>query len=133
MALLTRAQIDTADDRTWKDLDVPEWGGKVRILALSGTERDAYEASMVRVGTTGKVAGVNLQERSARLLAKCIVGEDFERLYTDKEVQALGRKNGQVIKRLYEAAQKLSGLGKDSVEDAAGNSEPAQSGPSTSD
>jgi hypothetical protein len=132
MALLTRAQIDTAPDRIFEDVEVPEWGGTVRLLALSGTERDAYEASMVRVGTTGKVAGVNLLDASARLLAKCIVDEDYQRLYTDKEVQALGSRNGKVIKRLYARAQKISGLGKDAVEDAAGNSEPAPSGPSTS-
>lgn len=132
MALLTRAQIDTAEDRIYEDVPVPEWGGDVRLLALSGTERDAYEASMVRVGTTGKVAGVNLQEKSARLLAKCIVGEDFERLYADKDVAALGARNGKVITRLYAKAQQLSGLGKDAVETAAGNSGPAPSGPSTS-
>ncbi|MCP3758217.1 phage tail assembly chaperone [Streptomyces sp. TBY4] len=132
MALLTRVQIDAADDRTWEDVPVPEWGGEVRLLGLSGTERDAYEASMVRVGTTGKVSGVNLLDASARLLARCIVDEDFQRLYTDKEVQALGARNGKVIKRLYAKAQKISGLGKDAAEDAAGNSEPAPSGPSTS-
>ncbi|MGW2985463.1 hypothetical protein [Streptomyces goshikiensis] len=132
MALLTRAQIDTAEDRVFEDIEVPEWGGEVRLLALSGTERDAYEASMVRVGTTGKVAGVNLLDASARLLAKCLVGEDFERLYTDKEVAALGARNGKVVKRLYARAQKISGLGKDAVEDAAGNSAPDRSGPSTS-
>lgn len=133
MALLTRAQIDTADDRNWEDVEVPEWKGSVRILGLSGTERDAYEASMVRMGSQGNVQGVNLLDASARLLAKCLVDEDFQRLYTDKEVKALGQKNGAVIKRLYKEAQRLSGLGKKATEDAAGNSEPAQSGSSTSD
>ncbi|MGW2580839.1 hypothetical protein ACWCYZ_05780 [Streptomyces virginiae] len=132
MALLTRAQIDAIDDRTWEDIPVPEWGGEVRLLGLSGTERDAYQASMVRMGSQGNVAGVNLVDNSARLLARCIVGEDFERLYTDKDVRDLGKKNGAVIRRLYKDAQRISGLAKESVEDAAGNSEPARSGPSTS-
>jgi hypothetical protein len=132
VALLTRAQIDNAQDQIFEDVPVPEWGGEVRLLALSGTERDAYEASMVRVGTTGKVSGVNLLDASSRLLAKCIVDENLERLYTDKEVAALGVRNGKVIKRLYARAQKISGLGAAAVEDAAGNSEPAPSGPSTS-
>lgn len=133
MALLTRAQIDTIDDRTWEDIPVPEWGGEVRILGLSGTERDAYQASMVRMGSQGNVAGVNLADSSARLLAKCIVDGDFNRLYTDKDVKSLGVKNGAVIRRLYKEAQRISGLGKEAVEDAAGKSETAPSDSSTSD
>ncbi|NUP21613.1 MAG: hypothetical protein HOZ81_37225 [Streptomyces sp.] len=133
MALLTRAQIDAIDDRTWEDIPVPEWGGDVRLLGLSGTERDAYQASMVRMGSQGNVAGVNLADSSARLLAKCIVDENFERLYTDKDVKALGVKNGAVIRRLFKEAQRISGLAQGSVEDAAGNSAAAQSGSSTSD
>lgn len=132
MALLTKAQINAADDRRWEDVDVPEWGGQVRILGLSGTERDAYEASMVRIGSQGNVAGVNLLDSRARLLAKCIVGEDFERLYTDKEVKELGAKSGEVLQRLYKTAQRLSGLGKQAVRDAEGNSEAAPSESSTS-
>ncbi|WKV74219.1 hypothetical protein AW27_023545 [Streptomyces sp. PCS3-D2] len=132
MALLSRAQIDAVDDRTWEDVPVPEWGGEVRILGLSGTERDAYQASMVRMGSQGNVAGVNLADTSARLLAKCIVDADFNRLYTDKDVKALGVKNGAVIRRLFKEAQRISGLAKESVEDAAGNSAAAQSGSSTS-
>lgn len=133
MALLTRAQIDAIDDRKWEDVPVPEWGGEVRILGLSGTERDAFQASMVRMGSQGNVAGVNLLDTSARLLAKCIVDEDFNRLYSDKDIKALGGKNGAVVRRLYKDAQRISGLTKESVEDAAGNSEAAQSGSSTSD
>ncbi|WP_405710111.1 hypothetical protein OG264_16110 [Streptomyces xanthophaeus] len=133
MALLTRAQIDAADDRTWEDIEVPEWGGSVRILGLSGTERDAYQASMVRMGSQGNVTGVNLADTSARLLAKCLVDESFQRLYTDKEVKEIGAKDGKVIKTLFAEAQRISGLGKGAVEDAAGKSETTPSDSSTSD
>lgn len=132
MALLSREEINAADDRRWEDVDVPEWGGDVRILGLSGTERDAFQASMVRMGSQGNVQGVVLTDASAKLLAKCIVGADFERLYSDQDVRELGAKNGEVLQRLLKVAQRLSGLGKKAVEDAAGNSAAAQSGASTS-
>src|SRR5688572_26208922 len=106
MALLSKAQIEAADDRRWEDVDVPEWGGQVRLLGLSGSERDHYQASLVRLGSQGNVQSVNLADASARLLAKAIVGEDFERLYTDKELQALGKKNGAVLQRLHQIAQR---------------------------
>lgn len=133
MALLSKAQIDAADDRTWDDVDVPEWGGSVRLLGLSGTERNAYQASMVVLGPNGAVQRVNLADQTAKLLAKTIVDENFERLYTDKGVKELGAKNGVVLDRLFRVAQRLSGLRKEDVEVAAGNSEAAQSGASTSD
>lgn len=133
MALLTKAQINAVDDRRWEDVEVPEWGGEVRLLGLSGTERDAYQASLVVLGSGGNVQRMNLADASAKLVAKCLVDADFERLYSDKEVRELGTRNGQVIERLHKICQRLSGLGKKAVEDAAGNSEAAPSGASTTD
>ena len=134
MALLGRKQINDADDRRWEDVDVPEWGGEVRILGLSGTARNAYEKSLVQLGPNGSVQRVNLENATARLLQACLVDENFELLYPDKEGLAeVGAKNGAVLQRLHKVAQGLSGLGKSAVEDAAGNSEAAPSGSSTSD
>lgn len=133
MALLSKDQIAAADDRQWEDVPVPEWGGEVRILGMSGTERNAYQSSLVVIGTNGKPQRVNLTDQLAKLVGKCLVGEDFERLYTDKEVAALGRKNGAVLDRLADVAKRLSGLDEKSTEDAAGNSEAGPSAGSTSD
>lgn len=133
MALLSKDQINAADDRQWEDVPVPEWGGEVRVLGLSGTQRNAYEASLVQLGPNGSVQRVNLADSHARLLAVCLVDEDFKRLYSDKEIRELGAKSGAVLHRLHVVAQRLSGLGKKAAEDAAGNSGAAPSGSSTSD
>ncbi|MFD5724653.1 hypothetical protein ACFWMT_00940 [Streptomyces sp. NPDC058368] len=133
MALLSKDQITAADDRAFEDVDVPEWGGTVRVLGMSGTERNAYQSSLVVIGTNGKPQRVNLTDQLAKLVGKCLVGEDFERLFTDKEVAALGRKNGAVLDRLADVAKRLSGLDEKAVEDAAGNSGAARSGASTTD
>ncbi|MDX3235650.1 hypothetical protein PV392_08115 [Streptomyces sp. ME03-5709C] len=132
MALLSKDQITAADDRQWEDVEVPEWGGEVRILGMSGTDRNAYQSAMVTLGAGGKPQSVNLQDQLAKLLSKCLVGEDFQRLFTDREVRELGKKNGAVLERLSKVAQRLSGLTKEDVEAAAGNSEAAPSGSSTS-
>ncbi|THA31794.1 hypothetical protein E6R18_15805 [Streptomyces sp. A1277] len=133
MALLSKDQIDAADDRQWEDVPVPEWGGDVRVLGMSGTDRNAYQSSLIVIGANGKPQRVNLNDQLAKILARCLVGEDFQRLYTDKEVAALGRKNGAVLDRLADVAKRLSGLNDKATEDAAGNSEAAQSGASTTD
>ena len=133
MALLTREQIDQADDTVYEDVPVPEWGGEVRVVGMSGTDRNAYQSSLVRFGPNGKPTGVNMDNRDARLLARCIVGEDGKPLYTLKEVDVLGARSGAVLERLAVVARRLSGIGEGAVEDAEGNSEPAPSGSSTSD
>ncbi|MGI5443394.1 hypothetical protein ACQEV4_40470 [Streptomyces shenzhenensis] len=131
MALLSKDQITAADDRKWEDVPVPEWGGTVRLLGMSGTERNAYQSSLVVLGHDGKPQRMNMMDQLAKLVAKCLVGEDYERLFTDKEVKALGAKNGAVLERLGKIAQRLSGLRKEDMEDAEGKSEPTPSDAST--
>lgn len=132
MALLSKDQIAAADDRKWEDVDVPEWGGTVRLLGMSGTERNAYQASLVVMGTNGQAQRLNMADQLAKLVAKSLVDENFERLFTDREVRELGAKNGAVLERLGTIAQRLSGLRKEDVEDAEGKSEPTLSDDSSS-
>lgn len=131
MALLSKDAILGADDRRWEDVEVPEWGGTVRLMGLSGSERNDYQASLVVVGSQGQVQRLNMKDQTARLLAKCLVNDAFDRLFTDAEVKQLGAKNGAVLDRLHKIAQRLSGLRKEDVEDAAGKSESSQSSGST--
>lgn len=133
MALLSKEQITAADDRQWEDVDVPEWGGTVRVLGMSGTERNAYQSSLVVLGPNGSVQRMNMADQLAKLVAKSVVGEDFERLFNDNEVKELGKKNGAVLERIGQVAQRLSGLRKEDVEAKAGNSDAAPSGASTTD
>ncbi|MFC8985186.1 hypothetical protein [Streptomyces sp. NPDC057115] len=132
MALLSKEQITTADDRQWEDVPVPEWGGTVRLLGMSGTERNAYQSSLVVIGSNGSVQRMNMADQLAKLVGKCLVGEDFERLFTDREIKALGAKNGAVLERLGKICQRLSGLRKEDMEEAEGKSEPTPSDASTS-
>ncbi len=62
MGLLTKDDILGADDLATEDVEVPEWGGCVRVRALTGTERDAFEAAMFRMPKPGK-KGVVMPER----------------------------------------------------------------------
>jgi hypothetical protein len=133
MALLSKEQITSADDRKWEDVDVPEWGGTVRLLALSGTDREAWELSTMVMGPNGSVQRRNLVDARAKLLAKCLIDEDGQRLFTDKEVKDLSAKSGAVIDRLFDIARRMSGLGKDAVEAKQGNSGAGPSAGSTTD
>lgn len=128
--LLTKDVILSADDLGHEDLEVPEWGGTVRIRALTGAERDAYEASMQQ--QRGKNFVRNLANVRAKLVVRTVIGEDGERLFTDSEANALGRKSAAALDRIFEVAAKLSRLSEEDVEELAGKSESGPSGDSTS-
>lgn len=132
MALLTAEQIESVDDRKWEDVHVDEWGGQVRILGLSGEERDAYEAAMVDAKQAGKGATIRLANFRSKLVAKSIVGEDFKRLFPDSKVKVLAAKSGAVIDRLWDKTRELSGMEKESVEEGKADSESDQNASSTS-
>lgn len=136
MALLNKQQINQAVDRKWEDVAVPEWGGEVRLMALSAADRGYIEAgSVVANGQKPEIKVESLKVYRERLVGMAMVDENFERLYTNRDVAAgeLGRKDGAVIERLAAKVQQLSGMGRFAVKEAEGNSEAAPSGSSDSD
>jgi hypothetical protein len=136
MALVTKAQISAAVDRKWEDVDVPEWGGEVRLMALSAADRGYIEAgSVVANGQTPQLKVESLKVYREKLVGMSMVDENFERLYSNKEISAgeLGKKDGAVIERLAAKVQELSGMGRFAMKEAEGNSDAAPSDSSASD
>ena len=131
MALLSAEQIVKADDRKHEDVHVPEWDGTVRVRGLSGEDRDAYEAEFV--DAKGKPATQRLRNIRAKLLVKCLVDEDGNRLFADNQAKALGAKNGAVVDRLFDVARRLSGIGQDAVAEGKDDSDSEANDSSTSD
>jgi hypothetical protein len=128
--MLTRDAIFAAQDRAFEDVDVPEWGGMVRIAVITGTDRDAYEASMYEM--KGKEIKLNRDDMRAKLLARAIVDENLKRIFTDADIRELGKKSSKVIERLFTVAQRLNGMTDESVKELEKNSESGGVGSSTS-
>jgi len=131
MAVLGRDAILAAQDIQQEVLPVPEWGGDVIVRALSGTQRDAFEAGVVE--QRGKDTKMNLVNIRARLVALSVVGEDGKPLFSARDIPALGKKSARALQRGWDKARELSGLSDDDVEELAKNSEDGQSDGSTSD
>ncbi|MFZ5816302.1 MAG: hypothetical protein ACOY93_13560 [Bacillota bacterium] len=131
---LSRDAILNAPDLATEEVEVPEWGGKVLVRGLTGKDRDAYEASLVETVTEGGKARakMNMNNIRARLVAMTVVDERGKRLFTSADIEALGQKSGAALDRVFRVAQRLSGLKDGDLEVAEKNSEPGQSGDSTS-
>lgn len=130
MALLSKDQILAAEDTSFEDVAVPEWGGTVRVKALSGAERDQFEQSVMQ--RKGKRFEVNARNMRAKLVAVSVVDEDGNRLFADADVEALGKKSAAALDRVFTVAQRLSGLTDEDVAELEENFTHALNGSSIS-
>ena len=131
MSLLSKTAILAAQDLQTEDVEVPEWGGAVRVRSFTGRERDAFESSMVR--GDGRDRKVDLTNMRARLVGLTVIDETGQRLFTDEEADLLGAKSGAALDRVFAIAQKLNGLSGADVEELSKNSSGVPSAVSTSD
>lgn len=117
--LLGREAILAVSDIQTEDVDVPEWGGTVRVKGLTGTERDAFEQSCV--SGTGKKATFKMNNIRARLVAKTAIDENGALIFQEADVEVLGQKSGAALDRVFTVAQRLSGLTKEDIEELEKN------------
>ena len=127
MRRLTGEDIRAVRDLPTEEVYVPEWDGTVLVRGLGGKAKDSYEESMLKEG-----GGLNYTNVRARLVVRCLVDEDGNRLFQDGDEEFLGTKSGVAIGRIFDVASRLSGLTKTDVETLVGNSEGGGEGDSTS-
>lgn len=115
MALLTAKQILTADDLPTEDVEVNEWGGTVRVRALTGAERDKLESSVVE--QRGKKTRTNLLDFRAKLVAASVVDDSGQLIFTEKDIRSLSQKSAGALDKVAEVASRLSGMSDTDVEE----------------
>lgn len=127
--LLTADNIFAANDCVFEDVAVPEWGGTVRVQAMTGEQRDGFEKAILKDKTDpGK--GIEMSDFRARFVARVLVDEKGARLFSDTDVKGLSRKSARALDRVYDVGARLAGMRKEDAEALAGNSD-AQSDAST--
>ena len=109
MNILSKDAILAADDLPRETVNVPEWGGEVLVRSMSGTDRDAFEASLIE--KDGRMENVR-----ARLVALTLCDAQGDRLFDDSEIVTLGRKSARALDRVFSVAQRLNGIGVEQVD-----------------
>ena len=110
MKNLSRDEILAAPDLPRVPVDVPEWGGRVFVRALTVGEQDALFAE------AGAEKGYN-----ARLVAFCTVDENGGRLFVDADFAELEKKSAVALGRLIVAIGKVNAATPAAREEIAGN------------
>ncbi|GAG24491.1 unnamed protein product [marine sediment metagenome] len=128
-------RILEADDLPREKVHVPEWNMDVWIRSLTAAERDDYEQGLLRASGQGRSLTMtpNLANAKAKLVVRTLVYENGERMFTDVEAGKLGQKSARAINRLYDVAERLSGISEEDIEELVKNSDSGPGEPSPSD
>ena len=116
MELLTKENILAAEDLTFEHIEVPEWGGVVRVRTMTAGERDRWETALL-----DEKGEVREQDIRARLVSLTAVDGEGKRMFDDGDITALSAKSAAAMDRVFAAASKLNGLSAADVEELAKN------------
>ena len=114
-AILARSALKTEEVR------VPEWADPdtgsdvVLVRELRGRDRDEWEASLAV--QRGQRMVPDVANMRAKLVARSVVGDDGEPLFSQQDVAALGELSAAALDRVFEVASRLSGLNPADVEE----------------
>lgn len=120
--LLTKEQILKASDRKVITVDVPEWGGTVRMQEFSGKAREEYITVLQAKHKGAKDGNIDVRGLTCMLLSLTLVNEDNAPLFSVEELDALGSKSATVLDRLFEQAMIINGLDGKATDTALKNS-----------
>jgi hypothetical protein len=128
MALLTRSQI-LAAKLPHQDVDIPEWGGSVRIQQMSVDTRvkfletirvyndavfqwEANELLDAKDKARKKIVKPEHVDTPALAIVTCLVDDSGNRMFTDKETTELNKLSFVSVRNLYAAVLDLNDFNK---------------------
>lgn len=95
------------------ELAADGWDGTVWVRVIDGAERDAYELS--GLASNGEVRLP--RNFRARLLVYALCDSEGRRIFSDNDVEAVGKIRSDVLDRLFEAAARVNKIGAGAVEE----------------
>lgn len=117
---LNRDLILKANDLPIEPIEVPEWGGTVYVRTMDGSERDRFDATIIkrsRKDDTFDTAGLR-----ADIVVLTVCDESGNLMFSDDDRMALLKKNAAVLDRICAKARKMNGiLDTEAVDDSKKN------------
>jgi hypothetical protein len=115
--MLSKEEILECKDIKSEVVKVPEWNGEVLVQGLTLGEKDEWTDSLV---VDGKAS---MNGATAILCCLSMRNEDGTRLFEHIDVLALQAKSASALDRVFQVAQRLSGIGQEEIEETVKNSE----------
>lgn len=102
MALLSRDSILKAQDVQTRDIEVPEWGGSIRVRTMTVAERLEFVRRVSDPKDTHSAA--------AWLLAELSVDANGARLFQPEDVVELEKRNFRAVESVVSVIIELNGM-----------------------
>lgn len=106
---LTAKDILDSNDLETAEMEVPEWGGTLRLRVMTADEAIKFQDVL---NTPAK------KSAWVKLLALCAVDADGNRLFSDREMELLKKKSTAVFLRLQDFLLKLNGFTQEAADKA---------------
>ena len=113
--MLDKKSIISAVDLPSETVSVPEWGGDVKVTALSAKAMEAFQASIR--DPDGNLTS-NIREK---FLVVVMIDDKGNRLFEDEDYLLLAEKNPAVMDKVFAVAQRLNGIGEEAKAKIAKN------------
>lgn len=126
--MLSRTAILEADDLPCEKVQIPEWDGFVFVRTMTASEKVDFSK---RGGKDEDEDEDEVGDFLSRLAAIATCNEKRELLFTEDDIEALGKKNGVAIERIVVVAQRLNGMGAKAQEELEKNLESAPTSDAT--
>lgn len=111
--ILSPDEILAVEDRAVATVDVPEWGGAVRVRPLSLDDYLTLKEQHAR-----EDGSFDDRALTQSMLQAGIVGDDGEPCFTLEQAGALLRKNTSAVGRVMKAIGQVTGSGSDVAKEA---------------
>lgn len=120
--------IASAPARRKDDVPLPEYGEGcvIPVWGMTARERTEFEKSFT--GKSGKALDDRVKEFRERLVLACCKNDDGVAIFTPEDVAALGNTRADVLERIVNKCQELSGMSNADIEDTVKNSGATQQG-----
>lgn len=111
-------KIKDADKKNLLPVEVPEWGLTVYIKNMTVRERDSFDKEMFNASKKGEAL---IDDFRTKILVRTLCDENGQPLCTPAEFEQLTGLSAKPMEMLFEKAQKHNGIGKEDIEELAGN------------
>jgi len=111
-------KIKAADKKNLLPVEVPEWGLTVYIRNMTVGERDSFDKEMFSASKKGEAL---IDDFRTKILVRTLCDESGQPLCKPDEFHQLASLSAKPMEKLFEQSQKHNGIGKEDIEELAGN------------
>jgi len=98
--LLSAKAILDVDDMTFEEVEVPEWGGSIRLRSLTAEEASKFSDEYSK----------DRKNAAVRILLMACVDDKGEPLFKPEDLDVLRKKSLKAVIKVQKVAMKMNGL-----------------------